>query len=871
MKKRVVEWTVAIAAAAALAHAEGTLRRPSTAQDATFDAKSYLIAGKRVLLRSAGVPYYRIPPEDWRERLSQTRLAGFNMVETAVPWDLHQPQRDVFRFDGQADLARFLDLCREMRLFAFVRVGPYVNAAITNGGLPQWLADDPRILIRSPDLRFIESVRAWWGKLMPIVAARQVPRGPVALVQVEDNYAGTQPGYLAKLCDEAQELGITVPIARSTVNPCKRFEGFPGSAEGMLVTTEWMPAGGPVPWGEQRRAMLHADTVLFEGLAKGLGVYNHAMWAAGTNYAVLPASTFPTRFEDASSGLLEGGGLSPVAAEARRVNLFARSFEAVLADAAPLKAHPLLDQAQRGSAVAYGRTNGQASLLFVRHRIGPSTLALTDAATGQSLRLPVDETTFRHVVLNHRITAKTTLALSTAQVLWFEKLAGKLVFCVYAPVGAEAVMVFRHGEADGAGRGPSPFAIRHASVPGSLAWEEPKRQLVLRWRCGEKGARSDFLFAAEGAADAEPPIHVVAIEEGLVARTYVVPDFGLIVGAPGIGESAGASPSPIELRFPPLRAKYPLTIYPDGDKRDIAEPAGQKGVFGKATYTQAAGRIDVDAQIEANQPAPLFLQRWQAAPAAAEAAPGFDDSAWAESSSPKPPGDAPYAWYRCRFQATRAGSRKVIFESVADDATVFLNGQYVGQSGTKPVADGPRDFAHPATFDLAATEGENVLAVLAKNWGQYRCTASYGIPLAKGNAWGILGKVLLDGKPLARWRQREGLGPDAPRPAWGTPPPGECPLRWYRVAVKLPKDPARLVPRAMLKGLGYGSLWFNGHFAGFYQQRMYDAGHGYALFRPWLRDDNELVVLEEDGKQPADAEIQFERDASIIAVPLELK
>jgi len=850
-----------LAVAAVGARGEGTLRHPSVGQSTTFDAKSYVIGGKRVLLRSAGVPYFRIPPEEWRERLFQTRLAGFNMVETPVPWDLHQPQRDTFRFEGQADLARFLDLCHEMHLFAFVRIGPYVNAAITNGGLPQWLADDPRILIRSSDVRFIEAVKAWWAKLLPVVAARQVPKGAVALVQVENNYEGTQPGYLGKLCDEAQELGITVPIARSTVNPCKRFDGFPGADQGMFVTTEWMPAS-PLPWGEARRPMVHYDTILLEGLAKGLGIYNHSTWAAGTNYAVLPACSMPTRFEDASSGVLEGGGLSPIAAEARRVNLFARSFETLLTDAVALKTHPLLDQARRGGAVAYGRTNGQASLLFLRHRAGPATLALTDAATGQSLRLPVDEATFRHVVLNHRITPKTTLAFSTAQVLAIEKLAGKQLFCVYAPIGAEAVMVFR-----------TAAAPKLRTQGDALTWDEAKKQLVLRWRCADKGARADFLFDVAGSAGASPsqadtPIHVVAIEEGLVPRTYVVPDLGLLVGVPGLGESAKGGGAGIELRFPPVRSKYPIALYPDGDKHEIA---AAKGPLGKATYDDAAGRLDALVQLEATPPTPVLLRRWEAAAAAAEAAPAFDDSSWLEASPPKPLGDAPYGWYRCHIQAPRAISRKLLFENVADAVTVFLNGRYVGQSGTKPLADAPRDFLHSATFDLSLAAGDNVLAVLAKNWGQYRCTASYAIPLAKGNAWGILGNVLLDNKPLTRWRQREGLSPDTPRPAWGTAPPAECPLRWYRASFKLPKDQARLVPRAVLKGMGYGALWLNGRFAGLYQQRAYDAGHGYALFRPWLRDENELVLLEEDGKQPTEAEIQFERDASIIPVPLELK
>ena len=66
-------------------------------------------------------------------------------VQVYVPWNFHEPTPGVYKFDGFADVERFLSLCQELGLYVFLRPGPYICAEYEFGGLPWWLAS-PQVL-----------------------------------------------------------------------------------------------------------------------------------------------------------------------------------------------------------------------------------------------------------------------------------------------------------------------------------------------------------------------------------------------------------------------------------------------------------------------------------------------------------------------------------------------------------------------------------------------------------------------------------------------------------------------------------------------------------------------------------------------------
>src|SRR5699024_10820408 len=62
----------------------------------------------RVII-SGAMHYFRVHPDQWRERLETLAAMGADSVETYVAWNLHEPRRGTFDFTGIADLGRFLD------------------------------------------------------------------------------------------------------------------------------------------------------------------------------------------------------------------------------------------------------------------------------------------------------------------------------------------------------------------------------------------------------------------------------------------------------------------------------------------------------------------------------------------------------------------------------------------------------------------------------------------------------------------------------------------------------------------------------------------------------------------------------------------
>jgi len=99
-----------------------------------FDARGFIINGKRTFLVSAGLEYARIPHELWHDRLLRLKRAGFNCVEMYTFWNFHEPEEGKFDFSGDHDLNAFLQEVHQLGMYAIVRVGPYYCAEWDLGG-----------------------------------------------------------------------------------------------------------------------------------------------------------------------------------------------------------------------------------------------------------------------------------------------------------------------------------------------------------------------------------------------------------------------------------------------------------------------------------------------------------------------------------------------------------------------------------------------------------------------------------------------------------------------------------------------------------------------------------------------------------------
>ncbi len=186
-----------------------------TARTFEIGERDFLLDGAPHRVISGALHYFRVHPDQWRDRIRMGRLMGLNTIETYVAWNEHSPERGTFDTSGRLDLDRFLRVVHEEGMHAIVRPGPYICAEFDGGGLPGWLFREEGVGIRSLEPRYLAAVSGYLRRVMDIVAPLQVDRGgPVILLQVENEYGayGSDHAYLRALTDLFRECGATVPL-----------------------------------------------------------------------------------------------------------------------------------------------------------------------------------------------------------------------------------------------------------------------------------------------------------------------------------------------------------------------------------------------------------------------------------------------------------------------------------------------------------------------------------------------------------------------------------------------------------------------------------------------------------------------------------
>lgn len=161
---------------------------------------------KKLPLLSAAMHYFRIEPLHQAACLDSIRALGFPIVETYVPWQVHEQQDGGFQFKSLLD---FIQLAQEKGLHVILRPGPHVNGEMTHFGLPERIVNDPACQALgangTPVLQFFppkmfpipsmasrafrqESAR-WLSVFAEAIKPHAYPQGPVIAVQVDNEAA----------------------------------------------------------------------------------------------------------------------------------------------------------------------------------------------------------------------------------------------------------------------------------------------------------------------------------------------------------------------------------------------------------------------------------------------------------------------------------------------------------------------------------------------------------------------------------------------------------------------------------------------------------------------------------------------------------
>ena len=284
-----------------------------------FEIKDdFYLDGRPFKIISGAFHYFRTVPEYWQDRLEKLKAMGCNTVETYIPWNMHEPKKGEFRFDGILDVERFIRLAEELGLYVIIRPSPYICAEWEFGGLPAWLLQEDGMRLRVNDPVFMRHVEDYYRVLLPRLVPWQCTKGgPVILMQVENEYGyyANDSTYLEAIRKLMRDGGVDVPLVTSDGPFPESLNG--GRLPGALPTgnfgsrtqerfevLEKYTAGGPlmctefwVGWfdhwgnGGHMRGNLEESVKDLDKMLE-LGHVNIYMFEGGTNFGFMNGANY---------------------------------------------------------------------------------------------------------------------------------------------------------------------------------------------------------------------------------------------------------------------------------------------------------------------------------------------------------------------------------------------------------------------------------------------------------------------------------------------------------------------------------------------------------------------------------------------------
>lgn len=204
-----------------------------------YDGHCFTIDGQDIFVYCATFHYFRTPPELWRDRFRKIKEAGFNTVETYVPWNWHERSMpadlaDTSKFDF-SELEAWLKMAQEeFGFYTVVRPGPFICAEWSGGAYPRWLAKfgpgAGGFWLRGNDPEHVKWSLHWYDAVCQVFAKEQLTRKPVGgkgiiMVQLENEYnahsCGGKAEFLRSLYDSVKKAGVEVPMFTCLTGECR--------------------------------------------------------------------------------------------------------------------------------------------------------------------------------------------------------------------------------------------------------------------------------------------------------------------------------------------------------------------------------------------------------------------------------------------------------------------------------------------------------------------------------------------------------------------------------------------------------------------------------------------------------------------------
>jgi beta-galactosidase len=804
---------------------------PGAAGAINFDGRGFMINGKRVFLLSGSVHYARVPRENWRDILLKLKRAGFNTVETYIFWNYHEMKEGQFDFTTESrDIGEFLDTAKKAGLWAIVRVGPYVCAEWENGGFPTWLYFKDGVEVRKDNKPFLKCVDAWFDRMLPIIAERQIHRGGnVILVQLENEQAtdggrhwgmDMDNGYFRRLLDLARKNGLEVPMYFSGLH--HNSDPAPESPiDVSLRESPWIATELWTTWydryGNRGDDLINGERHPWRILENGGNGFNIYVSYGGTNFGYFNDDEVASSY-DYGTLIGQGGETRELYFRLKRLAYFAGTFSGILAGGKD--ATEQFQGFARGVTVT-ARTGRAGTLVFLDNPGKTEVKAILQDRT--RIRLAPGEIT--GLAVQVPVAAGVTLDRAYSRLLGIVSQGDITTMVCFGDTGDNGRVIFESVK----------------SGTGAIV-----RDAGFKLTAGPNTVLS-FVFPSKGIGEelidfSTARIRVLVMNKKTADRTWFVDTTAgrqIVTGAPYLGEfnlnTSGSPEYSIDYFFG-AQAPSELTIYDAKGAQKFKLPS-----------------------IHSVSPEKIYPVRWEMA---MYVPPGPDSGTWFSLPDGNPPamgqdGDtSAFAWYFTKV-SNNSAVNLLKLKRIGDRASFFVDGKLAAYYDAKIMGDA---FEVP----IAIGTGNHELAVFTAHAGRskfYAVTGSLGFLEAKK---GLTGPVVSgDGSmTITGWKMKGGVFPDDPGLKWSAPADNGGIPAYYRTIFNLTRTPeAGCVYRFATDGLSGGSVWLNGHNLGRYPEILKGCP-GIWLPSCWMKaGGNSLVVFDEQGKSPEKTSIRPEENA----------
>lgn len=180
-------------------------------EPAYFSHDGIVLNGTVHPLWSGSFQYWRSDRKEWERILDSIVSLGFHMVETYVPWGVHELEKGRYDFgdsDPNKDLRAFCRLCREREIYILLRPGPHINAEMDYFGYPERIVMNPAYMARTYDQdplvypysprpfpvlsyasdEFFQEVWEYFDAVYAQIADQIYPDGPIIALQADNEY-----------------------------------------------------------------------------------------------------------------------------------------------------------------------------------------------------------------------------------------------------------------------------------------------------------------------------------------------------------------------------------------------------------------------------------------------------------------------------------------------------------------------------------------------------------------------------------------------------------------------------------------------------------------------------------------------------------